>query len=84
MYKMTVGIDGMSCGMCESHINDTIRKKFKVKKVSSSASKKRTEIIAEEEISELDIHDAIDPTGYVVTSYSSEPYEKKGLFGRKK
>ena len=34
MIETTVGIDGMQCGMCESHINDTIRAAFSVKKVT--------------------------------------------------
>ncbi len=33
MYKTTVKIDGMMCGMCESHVNDAIRAKMSVKKV---------------------------------------------------
>ena len=37
MIKTTLKIDGMMCGMCESHMNDVIRKNFKVKKVTSSA-----------------------------------------------
>ena len=28
MYKTTVKIDGMMCGMCESHVNDAIRAKM--------------------------------------------------------
>lgn len=32
MIKTTLKIDGMMCGMCESHMNDVIRKNFKVKK----------------------------------------------------
>ena len=32
MVQLTLRIDGMSCGMCESHVNDTIRQKFNVKK----------------------------------------------------
>ncbi len=24
MYQITLGIDGMMCGMCESHINDAV------------------------------------------------------------
>jgi copper chaperone CopZ len=28
MYKTTVTIDGMMCGMCESHINNAIRNKI--------------------------------------------------------
>ena len=48
MIKTTLKIDGMMCGMCESHINDTIRQNFKIKKVTSSHSKRATEIISED------------------------------------
>lgn len=47
MVKITLEIEGMACGMCESHINDAVRKAFTVKKVSSSHTKGRTEILAE-------------------------------------
>ena len=30
MYETKVKIDGMMCGMCESHINDAIRNAFSV------------------------------------------------------
>ena len=36
MIKTTVKVDGMMCGMCESHVNDAVRKAFQVDKVSSS------------------------------------------------
>lgn len=52
MIKTTIGIAGMMCGMCESHINDVIRREFKVKKVSSSHTKGIAEIISENEIDE--------------------------------
>ena len=26
MQEITVGVDGMMCGMCESHINEVVRK----------------------------------------------------------
>ena len=29
MEKITVKIDGMMCGMCESHMNDTFRQNEK-------------------------------------------------------
>ena len=79
MIKSTVGIDGMMCGMCESHVNDAIRKSFDVKKVSSSHSKKKTEIISEEAIDEDKLRAVIDETGYTVLSVDSEPYKKKGF-----
>lgn len=28
MLKITLGVDGMMCGMCESHVNDAVRKAF--------------------------------------------------------
>ena len=79
MIKTTVGIDGMMCGMCESHVNDAIRKSFDIQKVSSSHSKKKTEIISEEAIDEDKLRAVIDETGYTVLSVDSEPYKKKGF-----
>lgn len=84
MVKITVGVEGMACEMCEAHINETIRNTFQVKKVNSSRTKKQTVIIAQEDIPEEQIRAAIGKTGYEVTSVSSEPYEKKGFFSRKK
>ncbi len=77
MYKITVGIDGMACSMCEAHINDTIRANFKVKKVTSSHIKNGTVIISKDEISEEELKNAIDKTGYKVTSVACEVYDKK-------
>ena len=28
MWKYTAQVDGMMCGMCESHVNDAVRKHF--------------------------------------------------------
>ena len=83
MVKTVLKIDGMMCGMCEAHMNDLIRKNFKVKKVTSSAKDGETVIISD---AELDIPWAkkqIKDIGYELVDYTSEPYEKKGLFGRK-
>ena len=46
MLKITLGVDGMMCGMCESHVNDAVRKAFPVKKVTSSHGKGQTVEIA--------------------------------------
>ncbi len=80
MVKITVGVEGMACGMCEAHINDAVRNEFPVKKVTSSQKKKQTVIIAEEDIPEQKIKDVIGKAGYEAVSVNSEPYEKKGLF----
>ena len=50
MVKTVLKIDGMMCGMCESHMNELIRKNFEVKKVTSSAKKGETVIISEKEV----------------------------------
>ena len=80
MVKMIVGVEGMACGMCESHINEAIRNAFPVDSVSSSRSKKETDIVAKDLIPEEKIRKVIDQTGYQVTSYQVEPYEKKKGF----
>ncbi len=82
MVKITVGIEGMACGMCEAHINEAVRNAFQVKKVTSSHSKKQTVILAEKDISEQVLKNVVAKAGYDAVSVSSEPYEKKGLFGR--
>ena len=53
MVKTTLQINGMACGMCESHVNEAIRNAFKVKKVNSSHSKNETVIISEEDCGTL-------------------------------
>ena len=85
MIKTILTIDGMMCGMCEIHINDTIRQSFKIKKVASSHSKGETEIISESPLDEQALRDAIGRTGYKVLEVKTAPYEKKrfSLFGRK-
>lgn len=80
MVKIILEIDGMACGMCESHINDTIRSKFAIKKVSSSHSKGKTEIIAENPLNSEELKKVIHETGYEILTINTEPYEKKGFF----
>ena len=80
MVKLTIGIEGMACGMCEAHINEVVRNAFSVKKVTSSHAKKQTVIIAEKDIPKQELKDVVAKAGYNVVSVSSEPYEKKGLF----
>ena len=80
MIKLTVGIEGMACGMCEAHINEAVRNAFQVKKVTSSHTKKQTVIIAEKNIPDQELKNVVAKAGYDAISVSSEPYEKKGLF----
>ena len=81
MWRYTVEVSGMMCGMCEAHINDAVRNVFPVKKVTSSRSKKQTVILSETELDTAALADAIRHTGYEVGDIQKEPYKKKGLFG---
>ena len=47
MVQTTLKVDGMMCGMCESHINDAVRNAFPVRKVTSSHSRGQTVILSE-------------------------------------
>ncbi len=85
MIKTTLKIEGMMCPMCEAHVNDAIRSGFAVESVKSSHKDKQTVIVSKEALPEEAVREAINKTGYTVTSYASETYEKKAfhLFGNK-
>ena len=81
MIQTTLNIDGMMCGMCESHINDAVRRDFPIKKVTSSHGKGTCVILSEEPLDEGKLRETIDATGYTLVSVQSQPYEKKGGLG---
>ncbi len=82
MTQITLKIDGMQCGMCESHMNDAVRAAFPVKKVTSSHSKGETVIVTEQDIPDEALKSTIAKTGYELRSISRASYVKKGLFGK--
>lgn len=85
MIQHTVQINGMACSMCEAHINDVIRRLYpQAKKVSASHGKAEASFLTESAIDAEELRRAIDATGYEFVSCESAPYEKKGLFGRRK
>ena len=81
MYKTTVKVEGMMCGMCEAHICDAIRKAVpEAKKVVASRSKGEATFLSESMPDTDVISDAITATGYDCLGVSSQEYKKKGLF----
>ena len=83
MFKTTLNIEGMMCGMCEAHISDVIRKTVPdAKKVYASHSKGIATFLSEAIPSEEELKNAIAKTGYSCLAVESVPHEKKGLFGR--
>lgn len=82
MIRTTLKIEGMMCNMCEAHVNDAIRNRFRVKSVKSSHSDGTTVIESKEMLDEAAIREAIGDTGYQLIGIETEEFEKKGLFGR--
>lgn len=80
MKEVTLKVEGMQCGMCESHVNDTVRKAANVKKVASSHVEGKTVVICEDNVDADVIKNAIQKDGYNVGEVDVKPYEKKGLF----
>jgi len=69
MFKYSVGVGGMMCGMCEAHVNDAVRQNFNVKKLKSSRKNNLTEFLSDQVISEDAIRDVISSTGYEFLSF---------------
>ena len=83
MIQTTLRIEGMMCGMCETHVCDAIRSAVPAaKKVTASRSKREATFLTEEAVDPEVLNIAIDQTGYTCLSVESAPYQKKGLFGR--
>ena len=81
MIETIVKVDGMMCGMCESHVNEAVRKAFpEVKRVSSSQAKAQTVIHSEQPLDEQKLRDAINATGYEVKGVSKCTLREKRLF----
>lgn len=80
MVETILRVDGMMCGMCESHINDVVRKTARVNKVTSSHTKGETVIVSEQPVDVEALKAAIAEMGYTVTGVQTRPYEKKGFF----
>lgn len=65
MYKNEVKIDGMMCGMCESHIADELRKTFPdAKKVKASRRKNNAVFQTEGPVDPQIVQEVIEKTGY--------------------
>ena len=80
MNKYILKIEGMRCSMCESHVNDAIRKKIDAKKIKSSHAKNETIIITDKDISDDLFYEILKPTGYKLTGIKKEDAKKFGPF----
>ena len=81
MVKTTIKINGIMCNNCVAHINETIKNEFDINKVTTSKENGTSEVISDNELSKEKLREVINREGYEVTEVTSEPYEKKRLFG---
>ena len=81
MIKTTAQVEGMMCEHCEATVNEAIQAAFSVESVGSSHAAGKTEIVAEEALSQEELAAALADTKFKVVAVSSEPYQKTGLFG---
>lgn len=72
MVKTVIRIDGMMCGHCEAHINDTLRNGLGVSKVKSNHKKGETVVQSPESLDEAKVKSLIDATGYTFVSMTEE------------
>ena len=67
MEKITLRVEGMTCGHCEIAVKDAVRKLPGIKKVKASKHKKEAEIEFDEaSVTQEQIVSAISATGYRV------------------
>ncbi|MFR7638527.1 MAG: heavy-metal-associated domain-containing protein [Allobaculum sp.] len=85
MVQTVLKVDGMMCGMCESHLADTVRKNFTVKKVTASRRKGTIEILSEKPLDEDQIKSVIGQAGYDLRGIQSHEVKfRRGFFGFRK
>ena len=84
MLKIVLEVEGMHCGMCETHVNDVVRRVDGVKKVKSSHAKGRTEGVAEDSVNTALIKEAIAKQGYGVGRLETQPSENQGPVSHKR
>ena len=72
MIRTVLSVEGMSCGMCEAHVNDAVRSACRVRKVTSSHRTGETVILSEEALREEDLRRALAGTGYTLRAIRTE------------
>lgn len=81
MFEYVFSVKGMSCSMCEAHINEAVHNVCKARKVTSDRRRCETVVIANDLDADA-VMKAINGLGYESNSYSVHPYEKKSLLSR--
>lgn len=77
MIETILEVHGMACGMCESHINSEIRKRYPVSSVRADRKKKQVVILSENPIEEEGLRNLITDLGYDAGLFRTEKQERR-------
>ena len=64
MIKTVVHVEGMMCHNCEKHVNEAVKKNFKVKSVESSFERQETVILSKAALDPDALKTVIGEEGY--------------------
>ena len=74
-------VEGMMCGMCESHVAEALRKVPGVEKAKADRSKNEARVECGADVSDEALLKAVQDSGYDASNVREAAEEKKGLFG---
>ena len=80
MIKTIIGVGGMSCQMCEAHINESVRSVVPdAKTIRANRKTRQVVIVSEGVIDKAALQQAIVSQGYDFLSYEYGPYESESF-----
>ena len=77
MYILKIGIDGMMCGQCESHVSALLRRVDGALVVKTSHFKNQAIVYAPRLIEKAEVEKALEGSGYRLLSFDSKQEEKE-------
>ncbi len=84
MYVSKIGIDGMMCGQCESHVSALLRKIDGALTVKASHFKNQATICSPRRVQKEEAVKALEGSGYRLLSFDCKEQEKEPLSYRLK
>ena len=79
MFKTRIGVDGMMCGQCESHVCELLRKIPGALVVKASHLRNLATILSPRPIGEEEAKKALEGSGYKLLSFAQEENVKEPL-----
>ena len=84
MDKIVLEIDGMVCGMCEAHVNATVRLAVpSARRVKSSRKTGKTEFFSGDPVDFSALEAALRSTGYALLSHEVLLEKEKSFFWKR-